>query len=355
MRRGPGDAVERRGGFTLVELLVVIAIIGILVGVLLPAVQSARECGRQTQCKNNLKQMSLAFQTHVAAQGCYPDAGNLGWVLPWFINGAPATSPKQCCGWTYQILPYIEQDALWQLSSNTNPDCNSSQGGCEAAAAPANVTRYKTAIPTYCCPTRGPVRVKYDSVQFIWQWRAMCDYAGNGGIGVASMPDPCGNAAVLPIDDNGPLVRNGNSGAAISGVVSPANIAKGASVTLLLGEKVLNHDCLWGFEIDDSAGWLSGWSQEIVRWGNFQPLADYHRPCAMLECGGSPSPWANDFGSAHVNSCNFAMCDGSVRSIRYSVSPQVLDWLSVRDLKLLSPGAFPPGTALPVPAAGIDY
>ena len=90
-------------GFTLIELLVVITIIGILVGLLLPAIQSARESARRVQCLNNLKQMSLACQSHVSMQGCFPDAGLTGWVVPYFYQRRAGRLSKAVAGWTYQI------------------------------------------------------------------------------------------------------------------------------------------------------------------------------------------------------------------------------------------------------------
>jgi prepilin-type N-terminal cleavage/methylation domain-containing protein len=94
---------KRAGGFTLVELLVVIAIIGILIALLLPAVQVAREAGRRTQCRNNLKQLALALHLHHDAVGHFPPGG---------------VTPGNCCGtlsrgtWSIYILPYMEQAQL---------------------------------------------------------------------------------------------------------------------------------------------------------------------------------------------------------------------------------------------------
>ena len=101
-------------GFTLVELLVVITIIGMLVGLLLPAVQSAREAGRQTQCKNNLKQLGIAMLAHHEANGFFPSGG---WG--WYLVGDPdrGTGPNQPGGWCYTILPYLDQDPLFRMGA----------------------------------------------------------------------------------------------------------------------------------------------------------------------------------------------------------------------------------------------
>ena len=285
-------------GFTLIELLVVITIIGILVGLLLPAIQSARESARRVQCLNNLKQMSLACQSHVSMQGCFPDAGLTGWVVPYFINGVPAVSPKQCAGWTYQILPYIEQMQLWKLNSSSNGALT----GCEAATAPANVTRYATGMAMYTCPSVGPIRVKHDTIDAPPD-HAMSDYAANGG--TAPRWPKFGWCGSPPMsDEDAPVVCNGNGGQAVSGIITPAHIVKGMATTLLLGEKCTNLCALWRRISDGDDGWLSGWDNDIIRWGYLPPNPDYFAAEFVHESGVSCDPGGQydinlgSFGSA---------------------------------------------------------
>src|SRR6478609_6920820 len=164
----PGPAHERIGqrpqaqryGFTLIELLVVISIIGILVALLLPAVQSVRESARRTQCMNNLKQIGLAFHNHHDTFNWFP-SGGLSWPSDRnYVSGSntPEGAKAQNWGWAYQILPFIEQRNLWE---NTDS---------------AFVASSK--VKSYSCPTVRPPTVFPYSGSTPTGNRAMADYVG---------------------------------------------------------------------------------------------------------------------------------------------------------------------------------
>src|SRR5262249_34960882 len=129
---------RRRSGFTLIELLVVIAVIGVLISLLLPAVQKVRESASRVKCANNLKQMGLAFLHHHDIYKCFPDGGEYWdtkqFPRTWANATTPAHTPNQNWGWAYQILPFIEQQNTWALKSDSDAR--------------------KTIIPIFFCPSR---------------------------------------------------------------------------------------------------------------------------------------------------------------------------------------------------------
>ena len=139
---------EETSGFTLVELLVVIAIIGVLVSMLLPAVQAAREAARRTQCKNQMKQIGLAFLNHESAIGALPSGG---WGYLWTGDPDFGTGERQPGGWCFSILSYIESDAIRSLGK-----------GLPTAEKRAALARQRdTPIPVFYCPSRRSPALSY--------------------------------------------------------------------------------------------------------------------------------------------------------------------------------------------------
>ncbi len=131
----------RARGFTLVELLVVIAIIGILVSLLLPAVQAAREAARRAQCLNNLKQIGVAIMLHVDAHKHLPTGG---WGYNWVGDPNRGFDKRQPGGWVYNILPFIEEESLRTLGS--------SQTGAAQRAALTELCQKP--VSSFLCPSR---------------------------------------------------------------------------------------------------------------------------------------------------------------------------------------------------------
>jgi len=258
----------RRRAFTLVELLVVIAIIGILVALLLPAVQAARESARRTECQNNLKQIGLGFQNHHDQYNLLPTGGNDYFSSLTLTTGVPQIVNRQGWGWMYQILPFIEQGNLWNQ--------------------PSDVVIRATPVKSYFCPSRRQ--------PMVIGGRAVNDYAGCAGL-YTSTGYAWGDGVT------GCVVRSNQS------PLSFAAIRDGLSNTVLVGEKRLDTLAIGSAQCDDNEGYTSGWDWDIVRWGNDPPMRDRKAgdQCEVL------------FGSAHPAGINVVLADGSVRIVRYGV------------------------------------
>jgi prepilin-type N-terminal cleavage/methylation domain-containing protein len=217
----------RRPGFTLVELLVVITIIGILIELLLPAVQAAREAARRAQCTNNLKQIGLALHMHLEAKGYFPPGSY------W-----PATGQGfQEATWITFLLPYIEMGNTYEQADLTLPF-----GG--AGGNPWNSQTSSTPLPLFICPSIGPMPAIVPIAPITTPCFAKGNYAANNGLG----PMEELWTADIPIKrTDTPLPSFVPSGATIPGVqfagvfflnsnLTPADIRDGLSNTAFVSE-----------------------------------------------------------------------------------------------------------------------
>ena len=144
--------MRRPTGFTLVELLVVIAIIGVLVALLLPAVQAAREAARRTQCINHLKQIALAMQNHHDAHKHFPSGG---WGVRWQPHPDRGTGISQPGGWTYPLLPFLEETAVHEMGGGVGRDNDTS-----TVLLNANRDRAQKPITVWNCPSRRAAKAQ---------------------------------------------------------------------------------------------------------------------------------------------------------------------------------------------------
>lgn len=296
---------NNRIGFTLVELLVVIAIIGILVGLLLPAVQSAREAARRMQCSNNLKQIGLAAHNFESAYRYLP---------PGFI-GDNSDALNSWATWPALILPYIEGTNQFNLID------------IHYRVADQPPLAYQTQVSTYLCPSRPPAVLSQGD--FATPGGALTDYAA------------CFGTAALYVNSRGAVIPAVPEEIVLDSASKPylkkwkyqirfASITDGTSNTVLFGEKHIRPNSLRGKNEDRSA---------------FSAVRNTHRRMMGLYVNGSvtearpllpptaqtPTLANSSFGSAHPGVCQFVLADGSVQTLSITTDLNVLSNLAIRD------------------------
>ena len=305
-------------GFTLVELLVVITIIGILISLLLPAVQAAREAARRMQCENNLKQLGLAMLTHEQAYGFLPSGG---WGYWWTGDPDGGTGVTQPGGWSYCILPYIEQQALHDLGSDGVCTRNTASKTQRDSA----VIRDQTPITVFNCPSRR--------ANAVYPRPKNRSYQNSGSLPSAAGLDYCANAGdTINYSYSwspGSPAWDGGGVSFAGGIVTMAHIRDGTSNTFLLGEKYISPDDYDdGLDQGDDQGLYEGHSVDTYRWCTYDASSSSTTYPPQQDQTGVSHYWS--FGSAHAGACNFAFCDGSVHQISYSIDPQTASWLANR-------------------------
>jgi prepilin-type N-terminal cleavage/methylation domain-containing protein/prepilin-type processing-associated H-X9-DG protein len=270
---------HRLRGFTLIELLVVIAIIAILIALLVPAVQKVREAAARASCQNNLKQIGLAVHGHHDTYKVFPTGGTTWADAPVYLApGQPATTgganPQKCSA-GFQILPFIEQSAVWR-------------GGGGTTIAQCQINAIGALIPIYFCPSRNGPRAftggawygpggTYSHAQWDYGWSNL------------------ENTGVIPYGFNG---------------IRMTSITDGTSNTTLCGDSRKNLQLLNGFQGDDNEGYTAGWDHDTDRYTNQPPLPDY---------AASSGDGAQRFGSSHTGGFNMAFSDGHVTFVTYAI------------------------------------
>lgn len=286
----PSKPARQPDGFTLIELLVVIAIIAILIALLLPAVQQAREAARRTQCKNNLKQISLAIHNYHDTFNLFPNSevGGTGTLRRASLFAA--------------ILPYLEL-------ANTYTLYDFSLGNASAV----NQAAVSQMIPTYLCPS-APFRREVPIPGCDTNNRAPGTYAISTGSGNPWGTQAAGNP------HNGAIVSTA------SGRTSMRDITDGTSNTLLVGEAAWNiHDYMF------TRGPCTGQQRwGFTYWASPYPLSTAFTTMAPFNPSSGGSSVLSRFRSEHEGGVQFGLVDGSVRFLSENISQTLLDGMGTR-------------------------
>lgn len=285
----------RAPGFTLIELLVVIAIIAILISLLLPAVQQAREAARRTQCRNNLKQIGLALHNYHDAYHGFPS----GWIETSTQWGLPAADTVNGFGWGAMILPYIEQSNLYNRINFDAPLLTEPDRDPATPQLENNATLVANqALAAFQCPSDvGPDR--QDNWHFTHNAThklldaGTSDYVGNFGTWAIQLYDS------RSAEGEGIFFRNSH--------IHIRDITDGTSNTFLVGErKWTGVDAMGSPHLGDAywMGTIDNWATDITatvsRYMNHGHQASY--------------------SSAHTGGATFLLCDGSVRFVSENIN-----------------------------------
>ncbi len=283
----------RRRGFTLIELLVVISIIEVLIALLLPAVQAAREAARRSQCVNNLKQMGLALNNYHDTLGAFPPGYITGSK---FIDAETDTSPGW--SWASMILPQLEQGSLYNAMNTSLP-----------IQVAANTTATRANIRGYICPSDQPLVPTFavtDGLGNTMATVAPSSYAASTGSDAADVALGLNNDGT----GNGLFARNSS--------VKMAAITDGTSQTIMIEERA------WAMAEGTWTGAIPG---GMILRGPMNPCpgsatATYLAPCLvlahchMINTNADADSGLDDASSFHPGGANMLFVDGSVHFLR---------------------------------------
>jgi prepilin-type processing-associated H-X9-DG protein len=286
-------AERQRAGLNLIELVMISTILGLTLIILLPAIQHARETARRMQCYNHLWDLTLACSAHQDALRCFPTGG---WPGPDYWMGDPDlwSDKRQPGGWTYNILPFLENRVLH--------DKGLQKSAAEKKAIFSTVAQ--TPLEVFYCPSRRAPTVYPIASSTVWNPRNM---------------NPVSTAARTDYAANGRM-QNGMGVIFARSLTTIKDIRDGLSHTLLLGEKNLVPDHYQdGMSLGDGVPVYGNSFWDWERSGNAPPARDKY---------GVDNYTA--FGSVHAGGLNISFCDGSASTISYNVDPVMFERLCDR-------------------------
>jgi len=276
--------------------LVVIAIIAILIALLLPAVQQAREAARRTQCRNNLHQIGLAVHNYIDSHGCLPSAivsASIDYTSCWAScasGGYDSTGAGQRTSWLAMILPYMDESALYNAINMSRTMIDNSTGL-------ANTTVMRAQLAQYMCPSdRKPGQLSGNKAYFNYAGVDGSWYNGHTNYGYTRW------GVFNNVFNNGREELTGAvpaSGKRLEGVLTIARIRDGTSQTMMAGE------CIYG-----NYGWAGGdeRTHRTVGYAGVKDMGD-----TAVGCYGSWSWGYTRFCSRHEGGAFMLFCDGSVK------------------------------------------
>lgn len=317
--------LRSRHGVTLIEILIIITIITLLLQLILPAILASQESARSISCQNNLRQLGLGCQLHINAQGHFP-AG--GWSSVWVGDPNRGYGKNQPGGWSYNLLPYLEQQQLHDMGMGLD----------DHKRRLASSEMFSKPVPIFTCPSRRlarPLRFNRALFNSIKPDKAgRSDYAVNMG-------------NLQPSDQRGPGPRTyeeaknwvigtdrlknwvgwqQNGVVFQRSIIEPRSVIDGMSNTYLLGEKFLAPKYYLNGKSDgDDQSLYVGFDRDNARSTNglHSPIRDEDIESAWLPDGDSKWVTTWNFGSAHPTALNMLSCDGSVNPIVYDIDMSV--------------------------------
>jgi prepilin-type N-terminal cleavage/methylation domain-containing protein/prepilin-type processing-associated H-X9-DG protein len=342
-----GTRAAFHAGFTLVEFLVVIAVMAILIALLLPAVQSARESARMLECKNHLKQVGLAWLHHHSTHNFFPTGG---WGSNWAGDPDQGFNKRQPGGWAYNTLPFLEEDSVHDLGQRMVYGGTPDKKDVLAQAA-------QSAASIFLCPSRRPqtepflftgqlanrANINLGTISSVWRG----DYAANAGDQVwnekLATPDSTSQADTGKFQfdrTDDPKLRGYSTGVSYyQSTIAIRQITGGTSHKYMVGEKFLFSDKYFTGDDQGDNDWLwTGWDHDLYRTSGVSYTSGIPSPSTP-----SPIPPQRDmpsssadtttrtyatnmWGSPHAAGFNMVFCDGSVHTLPYDVDLLVHRW-----------------------------